>query len=1419
MTTHIKTYTLALLALLFMAVQGATAAETRTAIVTAGYAPNGSSFSESVSISDWSKQKIYAKIDLSSCGSTVSLQDILSIGTNIGSWGSSGQYNLHMYYTPSSKYLEVDYVNSGTRNQSTYTLSSTTLEVELSSDGLSINGETDGTITASTMSSLLSQTSLSLGSQEGSNRSYATYTEVSLVTTTDESGSGSSSGSTETTTTFVVPSVGSNYYICYGSDATKAFTVTTSDNDEQITLTTLSEGTSGQQWTVKQGNYSTSYPYHFVNVMSSKALDLAGNNTSVMPLQWTSENDYNGGQANVNQEWKLVEADATAHTYYICATYNNSVYYLTYDGTSGGKLGRTTDKSSATAFGFIAVGSSSGGSSGGGESGGGSSSGNTPGSGNHGSFTYSMVHTPSSYAQYKEDAHATFIPYASTADMEADANYDKPWLTPEKAMTLNLNGTWKFKYLSSGGSAAPSSSYTSNTASTSSWDDIRVPLSWEMAGYDTPVYTNEGYPFTTNTSSWTTTAASASNCDTNPLGIYRRTFTIPTDWQDKRIMVHFDGAYSAIAVYINGKYVGYSEGANTDAEFDITDFLAVTDNAVSTTEENNITVACYRWSSGSYLEGQDMWHLGGIHRDVYLVATPKVFVNNHIVCASNLNTTATSATLNVKVSVDNRSAISTSKTINVKLLDKNGSQVGSTATYNYSGSSSVTEKSVTISGLTGLTAWTSENPYLYTVEVSQLDADGNEEMAFSTKFGFRNITKSGNQILINGKRVFFKGVNTQDTHPLYGRAIDMETMLRDVTLMKQANVNIVRTSHYPRQPKMYAMFDAFGLYCMDEADNECHGLGTTVSSSSSFQANMVDRVTRMFLRDRNHPSVIFWSLGNECGSGSNFSACKSAISNDDRKIHCECNQSYSDLGSSMYPAVSDLSSRSSGYNNMPYFICEYDHAMGNSLGALKDFQDAIESSTGIIGGCIWDWVDQAIYSPTYAAPVNKGTADESTLVNGNGFNYWTSGFNYQSSNSSSSCYMGAFEDNGITTPDRKWSSKLTEVKNVFQNVEFTSFSNKTLTVKNKNCFTNLNAYKLVYRVLVDGCIVEEGSVDMPSVAAGSTGTVSVPYTTTATTDKEMMLNVGLALNESTLWAEAGYQVADGEFTLQSRASLASHTADGGTLSVSGSTVSGTTKDGKTFSLTFSSGQLTNWTFNGQTVMASTPKYSGFFSIDNSRNGNPYCSGSSNTYSVSNALTKSGSNATITVSGSSDRSYTIAYTIYPDGVVDMAVNFNSGRSTAYRVGLAMEFGSGFEGVEYYARGPWANYPDRKDGSYLGRFTTTVDDLFEEYTHPQTNGDHLNLRDLTLSSDKCDLNIETSGDVSFSMSHYNESAWSAVPWYTKKNNQDLTRSSNVYAHFDAGLSGVGSGSCGPGTLSKYIPSTSAMSYTLRFTPTAK
>ncbi len=1387
MGTHLKTYTLALLALLLMAVGNVSATETKTALFTAGYAPSGSTFSKTTSI-NWKTQKIYAKIDLSNCGTTYSLQNIISFGDDIANW-NSGNYNLHLYYTKSSNYLEIDYLTKGgTRHQTTKTLTSTTLELELSSEGLAVNGTM--TVIADSISGLFSLSSISVGSQQGDSRSYATYNEVSLVS------EASSSGST-TTTKFVVPSYGSNYYICYGADPTLAFTVTTTSNDEQITVTTLTEGTTGQQWTVKQGNYSTTYPYHIVNVMSSKALDLAGNNSSVMPLQWTSENDYSGGQANPNQEWNLVTADATAHTYYICAKFSNTVYYLTYDGTSGGKLGRTTSQSSATAFGFI----STDGSSGGGESGGGSSEITY----NHGSFSVSWIADQSVVGKYKEDAHATFIPYPTTAAMQADKEfYATPWVTPQSDnyILLNSDTEWKFKYVAGTTSGPGSSDFYAKSYDDSSWSTIRVPLSWEMANYGNPVYTNVGYPFQSNPPKATVGYSQYGVTDNNATGFYRRTFTVPEDWGDKRIFIHFDGVYSAAAVWVNGKFVGYSQSSNTDAEFDLT--------GLATVGENQLSVRVYRWCDGSYLEGQDMWHLSGIHRDVYLVATPKVAVRDHYITAT-LNDAATSGSLNVQLTVDNRDKTSATKKILVELLDGNGSTVKSTSV-DYS-SSATSTLNATLSGLSNLTPWTAENPYLYTIVVSQQDANGTEEMVFSTKYGFRNITKSGNLVYINGKRVFFKGVNTQDTHPEYGRAIDVETMLKDITMMKRANVNTVRTSHYPRQPKMYAMMDAYGLYCMDEADVECHYVGTNISSNSSWQTAMNDRTTRMVMRDRNHPSVIFWSLGNECGAGTNFSGTYNICKNlDSRLVHYEANMSYSDLGSNMYPTVSSVSSNKSGYSSKPYFICEYAHAMGQAVGNLQEYWDVIESSTGIIGGCIWDWVDQAIYKP-------------SDLVNGtkkkNGFNQWVAGYDYNSTSGVNYGFQGNFLDNGIITPDRAWTGKLTQVKKVYSNVTF-SKSGNTITINNKNSFADLSAYALVYQVLCDGCLTDEGTLTLPTIAAGASGTVTLP--TISTDDShEYLVNVSLCLKESTRWAEAGYAVAEEQFALNDRPSLPTHSVSGSSLSISGNTVSGTTPDGKTFSMTFSNGNLTKWTFNNQSLISEGPAFNSWRDIDNDRYDNISFSKASPS---SGSLSKSGGNALLTASGSGTNCrYTIDYTIYPDATVDMKVTLTPSGTTR-RLGIGMQFASGFENVEYYARGPWSNYVDRKTGSYLGRYVTTVDDMLEEQIHPQTNGDHQDLRDLTLTntSSNVALNIQTSGQVAFSLSHYDEqkycgtgdTMWSdGIHWY------DLTKSDNIFAHFDYWQRGLGNGSCGGDScLSQYLcPTSGSYSYTLRFTPTVK
>ena len=1400
MKTYIKHHFAAIITLLVLAATQAFAAETKT-VLWESYSPNGDTFSKTQTI-DFSFQWIEAEIDLSKCGTSIKLQNIISFGNDIAQWNTSGKYNLHLYYTASTKQLEIDYLaNGGDRDQTLVTLSSTTLKLKLSSEGLAVNGEIKKN--ASSLSNLLALSSISIGSKQGDNRSYATYKSVNIVTK------------------LVTPTTGSNYYICLGSDATKCLSVESQTQNASINVSTLEEGSATQKWNALTSKSTTGYSFHFKSLGSIYAIDMAGTN-STAPLIWDSEYDYkeNGTtKSNANQEWKIVSAGDD--TYYLaCRPQEASSDYYLVVNSAGTGLAKTTSKTEATAFGFIKT-----------------------------VFDVSWISNQSKVSDHKEDAHATFIPYASVEQMKADAkHYAEPWQQPDegKAEYINLNGTWKFKYVPGTSSGPGSSEFQAKDFDDSSWDTIRVPLSWEMANYGKPVYTNVGYPFQDKAPNANVGWTQYGVTDHNATGFYRRTINIPETWKDKRVFVHFDGVYSAAVVWVNGKYVGYSQSSNTDAEFDITDFV--------TTGDNQLSVRVYRWCDGSYLEGQDMWHLSGIHRDVYLVATPKVFVSDHYI-TSSLNNEATSGSMSVKLTVDNRNTVSTTKTLQVSLLDADGKQIA-TGTETYSGSST-TEKTVTFSSLSSLRPWSAEDPYLYTVVVSQKDEKGAEEMAFSTKYGFKTVTISGTKLLVNGKRIFVKGVNTQDTHPEYGRAIDMETMLKDIKMMKQANVNTIRTSHYPRQPKMYAMMDAFGIYCVNEADVECHG-NQGLASNPSWQTAITDREVRMVKRDRNHPSVLFWSLGNECGAASNFSSAKTEMKKYDSRPIFYCNEdynvSYSDLHSNMYPTVYPIgdkegtSSKSNGYNGKPYFICEYAHAMGQAVGNLKEYWDVIESSTGIIGGCIWDWVDQSVYDP--ARLVNGQKKNE------NGFNYWISGYDCNSVHTNWSPaigFQGNFLNNGIVTPDRTWTGKLSEVKKVYQYVKFSDFnaSAKSVNIANKYAFMPISSdnFEIGYRVMKDGYLVENGKLEsFTTIDAGSYATVNLPIQTSASDDAEYLVNVELRVKKPTKanvadwtsWAEEGYSIADAQFSLSKQDTsngtangtdgtmgfpvLPSYTSAGGSLSVSGNTVTGTDNNGKKYSIVFdSSGKMTSWTYEGKSLISAGPDFNSNRKVDNDGDSKNISFINSTTTSIISALKENGNNATMSVEGSATGcSYTTDYTFYPDGTVDMKVTFTPSGTLA-RIGLGMQFAAGFENVEFYARGPRSNYSDRKTGSYLGRFTTTVDDMVDEMIHPQTFGDHEDLRELILTNKTAgvQLGVKVGGRASFSLSHYDETDWCKTNyslWNSKRHWYDLSRNPQVYAHFDYMQRGLGNNSCGgDACLDDYLcPTSGNHTYTLRFKP---
>ena len=1102
-----------------------------------------------------------------------------------------------------------------------------------------------------------------------------------------------------------------------------------------------------QSWRISNGKTGLVFTSNSCNL--SMDMFLNGDRTPLL---------YETDVENYNQN--VILEDAGGNYFYITGVYQGTKYYIK---ASGDKLIASVDKD-----------------------------------GDNSKFFFSVVAGPKGdywenqqiFEENKETAHATFIPYVSTVAMKEDAAYEKPWLTPEKADYLSLNGTWKFNFVPEPSQRPGKETFWADDADVSAWDNIDVPSCWEMKGYDLPLYVNVEYAFLNNPPYIKNKVPGVGD---NPVGSYRRTFTLPQGWDAKNVFLHFDGLYSAAFVWVNGQYVGYTQGGNNDHEFDLSAFVRA--------GENNICVQVFRWSDASYLEGQDMFHMSGLHRDVYLYATPKTFVRDHYI-TSALNDAFDGGSMNLAIEVDNRTGMAVSKTIEAELIAPDGALVAKKSlAVEFADGVKFMNRNIAFDGLSGLVAWNAETPNLYTVVVRQKDADGNEEMVFSTKYGFRTIEIKGGVVLINGERVYFKGVNTQDTHPLLGRTMDIATMLKDIELMKQGNVNTVRTSHYPRAAKMYAMFDYYGLYVMDEADVECHKSWSdkkdnSISSDVSWQAQYVDRTVRMVIRDRNHPSVVFWSLGNESGVGVNFVATYSATKAlDSRPIHYEGysnvnSANNTDMDSKMYPNLAYTRDHcNSSIGGEPFFLCEYAHAMGNGVGNLQDYWDIIEGSKYGVGGCIWDWVDQSIYDPQ---DIKNGTLEL------NGFPKYTSGYDYPGP------HQGNFMNNGVITADRAWTAKLTEVKKVYQNAKF-AYANGTLSVNNKYNFIDLNCFDVCWSLLCNGVEVETVSVAMPSAAPGATATIPVSFATQYEDGKEYVLNVAMLTREATPWCEAGYPVATEQFMLKERTALAAVSQTGGALTVNKSNGCRVSNANITFAVD-AQGFVTEWVANGVKVLepGNNPIYSNIRWIENESPYGEHKFGDNaatiKSATVTSALSGDGKTCNVTVDVQHSKCpYTITYTVYSSGVVDMKVVYNPQASGLRRIGLDILFPAGYEHVEYYAKGPWENYIDRQTGSFLGRYTTTVDDMFEMYPHPQSHGNRMALRDLMLVNPENGnaIKIETEGQVSFSLSHYDQRQYLVPvlhPW-------ELNRDDVVYATFDYMQRGLGNGSCGPGTESQY------------------
>lgn len=1006
------------------------------------------------------------------------------------------------------------------------------------------------------------------------------------------------------------------------------------------------------------------------------------------------------------------------------------------------------------------------------------------------------------FAVNKEPGHATYVPYPDTESLKNDEYFEKPWVRPNSPFYMLLNGNWKFNWVKQP-SERPVDFYKPEY-DVSAWKEIPVPSNWEMQGYGTPIYTNITYPFKNNPPLIQSQEGYTNEQEPNPVGSYRRSFTLPQDWKDKEVFLHFDGVYSGMYVWINGEEVGYSQGANNDAEFNITQYLKK--------GENTIAVEVYRWTDGSYIEDQDMFRLSGIHRDVYLFAVPKLHVADFAIESEFTGDDFSSGIFKVKAQIDNKEAKAFKKhNLKVTLIDPRGAEI---LTLNQpveqAGESSVDY--YLRAKVDNPALWSAETPELYTVVLSLQDQKGTETEVMSSKFGFRKVEIKNKRVYVNGQQVFFKGVNRHDIHPVFGKAVPVESMIEDILLMKRHNVNTVRTSHYPNDPKMYALYDYYGLYIMDEADCENHG-NHSISDKPSWEAAYVDRIERVIRRDKNHPSVIFWSLGNEGGSGRNFDAMYKRAKEMDptRPVHYEGKNSIADMESNMYPSLSDMIRRDHRESDKPYFLCEYVHAMGNAVGNLKEYWDYIENgSERIIGGCVWDWVDQGLVK--FGGPENV---------------YYYGGDFGDKPNDYDFCI------NGLVTPDRRVTAKLLEVKKIYQYIKMTPVAllNRRIGVENRYDFTDLSEFDIKWEFIEDGRVKSEGTMAAPALAPDHKTTLVIPFDNKQEAGKEYFLNVYFMLKNDKVWAPKGHVVASEQFALNQRPAVpAVQTADLPALQTS-STDNMLVVTGNGFSVAFDkqTAQMVSLKYGDKEMLhnKSGLQFNWYRSVNNDKyTDQRYYDTESKPLLFSfygapddrSVTVVTDMMATIKRNREINIPVTVRYQIYANGTIDVDASFvmPSNADIVHRLGLRMVMPTDYENVEYYGRGPQENYMDRKESAFIGRYSSTVRDMeAEHYVRAQSMGNREDVRWLTLTDkDGNGVKVTSKDKLNFSALHFTDDAlWQAAHDYRL----DEIRRPEIYLSLDAIQQGLGNASCGPRPLQEYmIPVNSPVSYSFRIEP---
>ena len=914
----------------------------------------------------------------------------------------------------------------------------------------------------------------------------------------------------------------------------------------------------------------------------------------------------------------------------------------------------------------------------------------------------------------KEKPRADFITY-ETKEAALAGNRDA------SEFYQSLNGKWSFHF-----SPKPADRpyyFYEEDYDVRDWDIIDVPSNWELRGYGIAIYRNSGYPFANPN-------PPLIPADNNPVGSYRRDFQVPATWEDRDIYIHFGAVTSAFYIWVNGEMVGYSEDSKTPAEFNITKYLKK--------GNNTLAVEVYRWSDGSYLEDQDFFRLSGITRDVYLYSRNLLHVRDFFV-KSGLTDDYTDGLFGLDVELSNGTKKASACEISVALMDGPAMLWQDTQTIEVQEESAAIQFDKT---LPSVRKWSAEQPNLYTLLISLTDSKGKPVEFVSLPVGFRRMEIRNKQFLVNGVAVYLKGVNIHEHDPETGHVIDEAMMKLDILTMKSHNINAVRTSHYPQPERWYELCDQYGLYLIGEANIESHGIGynkdETLADRPEWALQHLERTVNMVERDKNHPSIIIWSLGNEAGDGHNMLADYKWIKQRDpsRPVQYEraekstnTTERHTDIWCPMYARIDYMVKYAQNPDNdRPLIQCEYAHAMGNSVGNLQDYWNAIESYPILQGGFIWDWVDQGLLK-----------------TNDQGVNYYAYGGDWGPPGTPTD---GNFCINGLVFPDRTPHPSLKEVKKVYQYVKFKAEDLKVgkLLVRNGYAFTSLGVFSLDWQIEGDGQVLSKGSMPCPDIAPGQSQTVQIPIKfPVPQPGVEYFLNVSAVRPDAWTIVEAGHSYSAEQFKLPvyvERPTLQVSdipdlikTQDGNIVTIQGM--------GFGVSFDLNRGQMVSLKNSNEELLKSAllPNFWRAPTDNDFGNGTPErCEiwKEAGKNAVLKGASKDLSNPKMVLFefkfDLGDKSGVFAelgvqYKVFGSG--DIVVDYRLSKIREKlpeipRVGMNMVLAREYNQVGYLGRGPWENYMDRKTGSFIGCYKTNVADLYIPYVRPQENGYHTDVR---------------------------------------------------------------------------------------------